>query len=118
LENTLESRGDLAILTSRLSQAKAGTILAAKVLFYDRSMLSIVEQVIPVDDWNIERLVYSFHYQHPDGTLIFRYDNSPHFPDLPTFPAHKHTPDGVMPSPAPDLAEVLREIDGFLYPDR
>ncbi len=62
--------------------------------------------------------VYSFHYQRADSTLIFRYDNSPHFPNLPTFPAHKHTPDGVIPSAAPDLADVLREIDERLYPDR
>ncbi len=116
LENTLHSRGDLIILYTRIRPVKETTIFAARVGFIDGSTLNIVEQVIPAGEWDFRRLVYSFHYQRADGALIFRYDNSPHFPDLPTFPAHKHTPDGVIASPIPDLAEVLREIDSLLYP--
>ncbi len=45
----------------------------------------------------------------------FRYDNAPHFPDLPGFPDHKHTPQGVEPAEPPDLSDVLREVDEHLY---
>ncbi len=59
---------------------------------------------------------YRRHYQRADGRRVFRYDNAPHYPDLPGFPAHKHEDDWVVPAPAPDLSEVLQEIDGHLYP--
>jgi len=47
--------------------------------------------------------------------LVFRYDNAPHFPDLAGFPEHKHAGTDVVPAPAPDLSQVLREIDQFVY---
>ncbi len=31
--------------------------------------------------------------------------------------SHKHTPEGVFATEPPDLADVLREIDGILYGD-
>ena len=36
------------------------------------------------------RIMYSYHCQREDGSLIFRYDDTPHFPTLPQFPHHKH----------------------------
>jgi hypothetical protein len=33
-------------------------------------------------------------YQHSDGTFVFRYDNTPHYSALPTFPHHKHEGSG------------------------
>ncbi len=33
---------------------------------------------------------YSFHWQSENGDLIIRWDNAPHFNNLPTFPHHKH----------------------------
>ena len=63
----------------------------------------------------MKRTFYKFHYQQTDSTLIFRYDSAPHYPDLSTFPHHKHTPAGVFEAESPDLADVLREIDGILY---
>ncbi len=39
-----------------------------------------------------------------------------YYPDLPGFPEHKHEDDRGIPAPAPDLGDVLREIDGYLYP--
>ena len=45
------------------------------------------------------------------------YDNAPHYPDLPGFPEHKHDGEQVLSAPAPDLSQVLRETDRYLYPD-
>jgi hypothetical protein len=59
---------------------------------------------------------YRYHYQRADGTLVVRYDNAPHHPDLLGFPNHKHTPTGTEPAEPPDLSEVLKEIDKHVYP--
>jgi Family of unknown function (DUF6516) len=47
--------------------------------------------------------------QRADSELVFRYDNTPHFPDLPSFPHHKHLRDAVVASDKPDLLVVLQE---------
>ena len=116
LEDTLRSRSEIIIRDLRTREYLQRGFFQAQVQFLDGSELSVVESRIHVDGREVGREKYVFHYQRADGTLIFRYDRSPHYPDLPTFPAHKHTPDGVIPSAAPDLADVLREIDGLLYP--
>ena len=64
----------------------------------------------------VRKSKYAYHYQRADGQRVFRYDNAPHYPDLPGFPKHKHEDERVVPAPAPDLSKVLREIDGYLYP--
>ena len=117
LEDTLRSRSEITIEDLRTLSTEEHSILDACVRFYDDSRLFVFEDSGYTEEGQIIQSEYSFHYQHAGGTLIFRYDNSPHFPNLPTFPAHKHTPDGVIRAPAPDLADVLREIDTLLYPD-
>ena len=61
----------------------------------------------------ISRRMYSYHYQDADHTLIFRYDDTPHHPDLSAFPYHKHDGDEahVIAAIPPDLQEVLAEIE-------
>lgn len=63
-----------------------------------------------------ERYMYVYQYQRADGTLIFRYDNTPHFPDLPSFPHHKHQGSevNVMTATPPDLGSVLAEIHSLM----
>ena len=65
---------------------------------------------------HVERYMYVYHYQRADGTLIFRYDNTRHFPDLPNFPHHKHEEDetSVVPTTEPDLQTILKEIRGII----
>jgi LPS O-antigen subunit length determinant protein (WzzB/FepE family) len=41
--------------------------------------------------------------------VIFRYDNTPHFPDLPSFPHHKHLPSQVIACTKPKLIQVFQE---------
>jgi hypothetical protein len=64
----------------------------------------------------VERYMYAYHYQRPDGTLVFRYDNTPHFPALTTFPHHKHVGGelSVVPATPPDLPAVLAEIQSLI----
>lgn len=62
----------------------------------------------------ILKYTYSYHCQDVGNHLIFRYDNTRHFPDLPNFPHHKHTPEGVIPAEEPDLQIVLDEILNLL----
>ncbi|MBX3050774.1 MAG: hypothetical protein KF753_04830 [Caldilineaceae bacterium] len=116
LENTLRSRQHFEIEQMLSNTFSAGALFRARLRFYDNSTLYVAEDLESLGQSEIERVAYAFHYQHTDGTLIFRYDNSPHYPDLSTFPAHKHTPDGVIAADAPDLADILREIDAILYP--
>ena len=53
--------------------------------------------------------VYRYQYIQKRRS-IFRYDNAPHYPHLPTFPHHKHVGDKVMAAEAPTLKQVLGEI--------
>lgn len=40
-------------------------------------------------EFEIERFSYAYHYQRADGTFVFRYDNTAHFPELENFPHHQ-----------------------------
>lgn len=57
---------------------------------------------------------YKFHVMNCENELIFRYDNVPHFPNLLSFPHHKHTTDDVIESDEPTIHHVLREIRNLL----
>jgi hypothetical protein len=60
--------------------------IRGSVCFLDGSVLDLREFVNV--QHGVERYIYAYHYQRPDGTFVFRYDNTPHFPALPTFPHH------------------------------
>lgn len=53
---------------------------------------------------------YRYHYMDATKNLIFRYDNAYHHKNIATFPHHKHTAEGVIPSDEPTLESVLFEI--------
>lgn len=42
--------------------------------------------------------------------MVFRYDNAPHHPELPSYPNHKHIKNIVTSSALPSLKEILNEI--------
>lgn len=117
LENILHSRQDITVETFHLTMTTLGAIVETELRFYDGSQLSIVEEVERLGRWGVNRVAYKFHYQQSNGSLIFRYDDSPHHPHLPTFPSHKHVGDTIAEAEAPDLTDVLREIDELLYPE-
>ncbi|MEW6262680.1 MAG: toxin TumE [Thermodesulfobacteriota bacterium] len=71
-------------------------------------MLEINEAVI-IEGHNRVTLDYRYHLQDEESRLIFRYDSTPHFPEMPNFPHHKHLPDGVLPFDKPDIEQLVQE---------
>jgi hypothetical protein len=57
------------------------------------------------------RLMYAYHYQDAESSLIFRYDNAAHRPPLPQA-EHRHSQIGAFISHAPTFADVIDEILG------
>lgn len=103
--------------SSQITYDKRSTfigLIRGEVYFLDGSCLHLREFVDTERGAN--RYQYVYHYQNADGALIFRYDNTPHFPDLLTFPHHKHTSNeaNVVAAPAPDLKQVLAEIQQLI----
>jgi hypothetical protein len=115
---TLYARSDIEVEDLRLMQRsnEEGQI-SGRLRYYDGSVLEFREAFV-VERRRIIKLDYSFHYQRPDGTCVVRYDNAPHHPQVSTFPDHKHMDDRIEAAEPPDLSEVLREIDGILYPQQ
>jgi hypothetical protein len=89
--------------------------LKARIVFIDGSVLFIRQVVV-----NGAMLKYAYHWQTQGDALIIRWDNSEHWPDVATFPHHKHVArDGVidvLPSKGGDLHEVLKEVALVLQP--
>jgi len=80
------------------------------IIFIDGSSLHFLEYVLEEDN-RLLRISYRFHYTKQDNSLVFRYDNAPHHPELPTFPHHKHLPrNKVVSSIEKNLIDVLDEI--------
>ena len=82
---------------------------------YFREIASVINAAVSIDDV-IERYMYVYQYQSPNGVLVFRYDNSPHFHHLPTFPHHKHdgSESNVVAASQPHLGAVLDEINSLM----
>lgn len=99
------------------SSAKQPAMIKARLRYWDGSILQLNERLIK-EGVRLRKVEYVYHYQQENGSLIFRYDNSPHYPDLATYPHHKHVRDGaaerVEATQPPQLTDVLREIDALL----
>lgn len=85
-----------------------------RVEFQDGSSLLFFRELIDLNT-PLKKIMYAYHYQKADGTLLFRYDNTEHHQSVPTFPHHKHSlGKDVESSNAPSLEQVLREIEDFI----
>ena len=82
--------------------------LRIRIRFNDGHLLEMSEAII-VEGERLDFLDYRYHYQDEHNNLIFRYDSTPHFPDLPSFPHHKHLPHTVITTDKPDIERVIRE---------
>jgi hypothetical protein len=87
--------------------------LRIRLRFVNNSLLEISEAIRIVDS-NFTWLSYRYHYQRPDGSVIFRYDNTPHHPDVKTHPDHKHIGESVIESQRPDIEKILSEVKEHL----
>ena len=118
LQQTILSRQEIEVaemeIIDRSDRPGQTSEFYVRLRFHNDSQLTIVEKVI-VERFTITKARYAYHYQQADGTLIFRYDNVPHHPEIKTHPHHKHIGDSIVATQPPDISEVLREIDALLY---
>ena len=78
-----------------------------KVVLKDSSVIFLREIVIQ----NV-LLDYSYHWTNAVGFLIIRWDNAAHYPEIKTYPHHKHVTSetNVQPSQEQNLGDVLTYI--------
>lgn len=81
-------------------------VLYVKATLIDNSILYIRELN------TIAENKYSYHWQTRTGKLICRWDNAPHYPEIKTFPHHKHerAPENILSSEEITLEKVLKVI--------
>ncbi len=82
--------------------------LRIRVRFENGRLLEINEAMV-VDGNVLKHLDYRYHCQDAENRLVFRYDSTPHFLDLPTFPHHKHLPESILAAERPEVSRVLTE---------
>ena len=87
--------------------------LRIRIGFAIRYLLAVSEAFVVVDN-QIKYIDYRYHFQDEQNSLIFRYDSTPHFPNLSSFPHHKHLFDNVIACEKPHIADVLQEVMEFL----
>ncbi len=87
--------------------------LKLRIRFQCKSLLAISEAISVVDS-QVTQLDYRYHFQDENNQMLFRYDNTPHFPSLETFPHHKHLPDAVIAADKPDLTQVFQEASALV----
>jgi hypothetical protein len=87
--------------------------LRLRIRYSNGYMLEINEAVI-VEDAKLHHLSYRYHFQDGSNQLIFRYDNTPHFPNIPTFPNHKHRVNKIVPTEKPHVTAFIQDTWDYL----
>ncbi len=82
--------------------------LRIRVRFLSGYLLELNEAVI-IESGHIRHLGYRYHFQNSQNNLVFRYDNTPHFPEINSFPHHKHLKDNVVAVDKPSILKVIEE---------
>ncbi len=95
-----------------LEQDPAASKVKGVLYFYDGSRLEFTETVT-LERYRPVKLFYVYQYIRGEEG-VFRYDNAPHHPDLPTFPHHKHVRKERLPAIEPTLSQVLSEVSALL----
>lgn len=90
--------------------------LRVRVTLTDGSQLEFSEYVERTPEDDVQVMVYSYHWENAEGELIRRWDNTPHFPNLPGFPHHIHDgPTGAtLPGQAINIFLVLDQVQEIL----
>ena len=83
-------------------------ILRIRVRFLSGHLLEVNEAIVIEAD-QLKHLDYRYHFQDQQNNLIFRYDNTPHFPGMESFPHHKHLENKVEDSDGPLILNVIKE---------
>ena len=92
--------------------------LRARVRLQDGSLLEFAEYIQRTPAAQINVVTYSYHWGDTKGSLIRRWDNTPHFPHLPNFPHHIHDGEtGTVIAGRPiNIFQVLDDIARRLAP--
>ena len=88
---------------TELVEEESLAFLKMKVTLFNESFLFIKEVVFK------DGSKYSYHWQDQKGNLI-RWDNSPHWSYISTYPDHKHIGKDVLPSYRVFIEDILKEI--------
>ena len=80
--------------------------LRIRIRFESGHLLELNEAVL-AELGSIRHLGYRYHFQDESKQLVFRYDNTPHCPDLPLFPNHKHLRDTIVSVNKPAVQLVI-----------
>jgi len=94
-------------VTYTVDNPLTGTI-DGTLYFQDGSRLEFTEQ-ISLRAGRPVKQIYRYQYIHKKRSL-FRYDNAPHYPQLLTFPHHKHEGNKVLAAKEPTLKQILDEV--------
>lgn len=93
-------------LQKKIYNAKQGFI-SGQIIFDNEVRLDFVE----VKDTDVEsKLKYRYHCMDANNETIFRYDNTPHHPEITSYPHHQHKGLAIYESSEPSLEDVLLEI--------
>ncbi len=82
--------------------------LRIRIRFLSGYLLELNEAII-LEAEHIKHLDYRYHFQDRENDLVFRYDNTPHFPNIGSFPHHKHVKANVISSVKPSILKVIEE---------
>jgi len=88
--------------------------IRARLFLSDESMLEFAEYFQVTEAGDIEVVTYSYHWADAEGTLLRRWDNTPHYPGLDGFPHHVHVGESgkTLPSQPMTLFRVLDVLTG------
>ena len=92
------------------------TNLRIRLRFQQEYLLEINEAIIVIDN-QLEFLDYRYHFQDGKNQLVFRYDSTPHFPNLINFPHHKHLPENVISSKKPEIMGLSTRVCKLIIKD-
>ncbi len=87
--------------------------LRIRVRFLNGYLLELSEAAI-VESGRIRHLCYRYHFQDRQNNVVFRYDNTPHFADISTFPHHKYLEKKVVAAEKPSIPDIIEETKYFV----
>jgi len=87
--------------------------LRIRIRFLNGYLIEINEGIVMVEG-QLRHLGYRYHFQDDSNNLVFRYDDTPHFPELETSPHHKHIIGNVLPARKPSVQEIIEEANRLI----
>lgn len=97
-------------ITEKIYSEERGYI-QGQIDLLDDSRLDFIEVI---DAGKSAKIKYRYHYMSDQNSMIFRYDNARHHPEIATFPHHKHLSDHIAKCEEPNIATVLSEIERII----